>query len=328
MIRGEDVEKLQNSSINKQFAMDVSKGLLKENKYLLSKYLYDEKGSELFNRITRHPDYYLTQCEMEILDKNKCLLSKLLENENFNLIELGPGEGIKARVIIDQFLHDSREFTYFTIDISRKYLSQIERKFHKDLPDLKLQVINRDYINGLEWLNAHSENRNIVLFLGSSIGNFDKENMKDFLNKVWTDLRAGDYFLIGFDLKKNIDTMIQAYNDRDGITREFNLNLLRRMNRELKTDFEIASFEHYETYNVLSGAMESYLVSLKEQNVHSETLHQTFHFDEYEPVHIESSYKYIRSQIEKLAQDAGFEVVNNFSDSRDYFIDSLWRVCK
>ena len=153
-------------SNDQEFAKDVLNGLSHEKKYLQAKYFYDIKGSELFNQITRHPDYYLTNCELEILDKYKGELSELLNNEGFNLIELGPGEGIKARILIDQFLKDSRDFTYFAIDISRKYLNQIIKQFHNELPNLKLETIHSDFFKGLRWLSSQSKRRNIVLFLG------------------------------------------------------------------------------------------------------------------------------------------------------------------
>lgn len=318
----------QESINDPEFATDVLKGLSHKNKYLSSKYFYDPKGSELFNQITRHRDYYLTNCELEILNSHKGELSQLLSNESFNLIELGPGEGIKARILIDQFLQDSREFTYFTIDISQKYLNQLVKQFHEDLPQLKLKAINSDFFKGLKWLSSHSKRRNIVLFLGSSIGNFDRESTLKFLHEIWQDLQDGDYFLVGFDLRKNIDVLIQAYNDSDGITREFNLNLLSRINRELNADFDRTAFNHFATYNVYSGAMESYLISSKEQNVSVKALNQSFHFHEFEPIHVEYSYKYLRSQIEEFALISGFEIVKNFSDSKGYFINSLWRIRK
>lgn len=309
-------------------AKDILVGLSSDKKFIPSKYFYDEKGSMLFNKITRHKDYYLTNCELEILENNKGKLATIFAEKPFNLIELGPGEGIKSRIIIDEFLQKNLDFNYFTIDISRKYLKQIVKQFNQELPKLKLMALNSDYFSGLHWLSLHSKRRNVVLFLGSSIGNFNVENTKVFLKNIWQDLHHDDYLLIGFDLRKDLDTLINAYNDSDGITRAFNMNLLQRLNRELAADFKIENFTHHATYNVYSGAMESYLISLKKQTVTFKALHKSFDFDEFEPIHVEFSYKYLLSQIEEFAQNAGFKIVNNFTDTHNYFVDSLWQVQK
>jgi len=327
------LEKLQENPLvchlnNNQFALDVRKGLAQEKKTIPSKYFYDEKGSELFNQITRHPDYYLTQCELEILETHKSELSQLVQNEDFNLIELGPGEGIKTLILLEQLLKDSRQFTYCTVDISRKYLDQLTTKFLGLLPELNIEAISKDFNEGLRWLNLHSNKRNVVLFLGSSIGNFDEKETKKFLNTLWRDLNDGDYFLIGFDLRKDINVLLKAYDDSEKITQAFNLNLLERINKELEANFQIDNFTHYATYNVYSGAMESYLISTKKQEVYSKYLNETFYFNEFESIHLECSYKYRYSQIEQFAKDSGFKVLKNFEDSKKYFALSLWQVQK
>lgn len=173
-----------------------------------------------------------------------------------------------------------------------------------------------------------SMKKNFILFLGSSIGNFDPVTTQLFFSGIFNKLHDGDYVLIGFDLRKDIDIMIKAYNDSDGITRAFNLNLLVRMNHELGANFMIDKFGHYGTYNVYSGAMESYLVSLKEQNVHIGALEQSFKFEALEPIHVEYSYKYLLSQINDYAKSSGFKIVKNFFDSRQYYVNSLWQVNK
>lgn len=310
-----------------EFAKDVLKGFSNHNKYLLAKYFYDDKGSELFNQITRHPDYYLTQCEIEILKHYKTQLSQLLKNTEFNLIELGPGEGIKARILIEQFLKDSRDFSYVAIDISAKYLQQIRQEF-QDMPLSKLVTVNADYFKGLRQITHHSKRKNLVLFLGSSIGNFNEENTQSFFNEVWNNLNNEDYFLIGFDLRKDIQILLKAYNDKDGITKEFNLNLISRINQELNGNLDRSCFDHFATYNVYTGAMESYLVSNKQQDVYIGALNQSFNFREYEPIHVEYSYKFLLSQVEEYATKAGFEIIDNFFDEKGYFLNSLWRVSK
>lgn len=322
------IQQFSQETDHHHFMSDVLNGLSSSSKYLYSKYFYDQKGSELFNQITQHPDYYLTHCELEIIEQCKENLSQRLHNIPFNLIELGPGEGIKTRILINQFLKDQHEFTYFTIDISEKYLAHLVKKFNRELASLKLIALNADYFNGLHWLTQQSNKRNVVLFLGSSIGNFNHRETNQFLNGVWKDLQEGDYCFIGFDLKKDINCLLKAYNDSDGLTREFNLNLLTRLNRELGAHFNREYFEHYGTYNVYKGAMESFLISTREDNVLIDALNKEFHFDAYEPIHLEYSYKYSIKQIEEFATANGFKVIEHYFDNKRFFVDSLWQVVK
>lgn len=305
---------------------DVKCGLERTLKQINAKYLYDEHGSELFNQITRHPDYYLTRTEIEILDTNKQYLSNLVGTVPFNLVELGPGEGIKTEILINQFLHDKRQFSYMPIDISAKYLRVILNNFTSKLPDLEAKAIHADYFVGLEWIRQHSARRNVVLFLGSSIGNFDLQEVKEFLTHLHASLNQDDLVLFGFDLCKDINILLRAYNDSDGITSEFNFNLLRRLNRELGANFDVQKFSHYPTYNVHTNAMESYLISNEEQTVAINALGRSFQFRAIEPIHIEFSHKYSLRQIQSLAQQAGFKIRENLLDKRQYFVNSLWQV--
>lgn len=311
-----------------EFKNDVKLGLEASQKRIPSKYLYDEYGSELFNKITRHPDYYLTNCELETLSLHKDSIAEIIGNTPFNLIELGPGEGIKTRVLVEKFLNDARTFTYIPIDISMHYLNVISDQFKQAMPLLSLTAIQSDFFKGLQWLSKNSARKNVVLFLGSSIGNFDSVTTHEFLKHVRDTLNDGDYFLLGLDLCKDLDILFHAYDDSDGITREFNLNLLRRINRELSGNFNLEKFRHYATYNVNINAMESYLISLEPQEVTIKTLQQSFFLREIEAIHMEFSHKYHLAEIEQLAHAAGFEVVENFTDSKQYFVDTLWRVNK
>ncbi|MBA2709657.1 MAG: L-histidine N(alpha)-methyltransferase [Tatlockia sp.] len=315
-----------NQDEKQEFIHDVRLGLSKVHKSLDSKYFYDEKGSELFNQITHHPDYYLTNCELEILDCHKDELAALFKNQQLNLIEFGPGEGIKTRLVIDYFLQKSVTFNYFSIDVSKKYLNHMTDKFNKELPNLEAMALNSDYLNGIKWLSAKTSKRNLLMFLGSSLGNFNAADTRKFLDQLHECLHPGDYVLIGFDLVKEIDILLQAYNDSDGITKAFNLNLLRRINNELGANFNLNSFNHYGTYNVFTKAMESYLVSNKDQLVYINAMKRSFHFKAFEAIHVESSQKYSLSDVTRLARNSGFKVVKNFRDSKHYFLDSLWQV--
>ncbi len=322
------IQQFSSEEDHKQFRQDVLKGLNNEKKTIPSKYFYDAKGSQLFNLITQHPDYYLTNCELEIIGHYKEKISQHLHDQAFSLIELGPGEGIKTRLLLDQFLNDGHEFTYFTIDISEQYLEQIVTKFNRELAQLKLIALNADYFKGLQWLSEQSKRRNIVLFLGSSIGNFNTKQSNQFLKGIRNDLQNGDYCLIGFDLQKDMKTLLKAYNDSDGLTREFNLNLLTRINRELGGHFNHKHFEHYGVYNVYRRAMESFLINTREEDIIIDALNKEFHFEAYEPIHLEYSYKYNVKQIEHYATINGFKIIEHYFDERRFFVDSLWQVVK
>ena len=166
------------------------------------------------------------------------------------------------------------------------------------------------------------------MFLGSSIGNFTNSEAKFFMRNVWTCLNHDDCVFIGFDLKKDIEMLLWAYNDSQGVTAEFNLNLLRRINSELGGQFNLTNFRHYGTYNVFTGAMESYLVSMKDQEVYVDMISRSFNFQEWEPIRTEYSYKFLERDINELASDTGFVVEDTLFDSQRYFADSIWRVRK
>ncbi|MBC8042320.1 MAG: L-histidine N(alpha)-methyltransferase [Rhizobacter sp.] len=310
------------------FALDVLHGLSESPKHLASKYLYDDAGSRLFQQITLSHDYYPTGCETEILTHHAAGIADAIGSEAFNLIELGAGDGSKTRLLIAELLKRGHTFNYVPIDISESIMQTLSETMIRLFPSLHISGLVADYLGGLRWLEETSGRRNLVLFLGSNIGNFTRLQSRSLLRNLWNALQHGDYLLTGFDLKKNIDVMLQAYNDSEGFTRAFNLNLLLRINRELGGHFDINLFRHYGTYNALSGAMESFLISRQPQTVCIDALQRAFAFEAFEPVHVEYSYKYLMSDIEGLASDTGFRIAANFSDSKNYFTDSLWQVAK
>lgn len=316
----------KNDTIFDEFQSDIFEGLSKPHKTISSKYFYDDWGSALFNRITTHPDYYLTLCELEILEHHKDSIANIVNNKIFNLIELGPGEGIKTELLITHFLHKNLDFTYMPIDISYQYLNNLSKKLERNNPSVHLNLIHSDYFKGLDWINLETHACNVVLFLGSSIGNFSIAESESFLSNIKQRLHKGDYIIIGFDLRKDITTLMKAYNDAAGITRAFNLNLLHRINRELDANFDLDKFDHYASYNVQIGSMESHLISLDSQVVTLKKLSKSISFDKIEAIHVEYSYKYSLSQIKALAQSCGFTIIDNYSDSQGYFVDSLWQV--
>lgn len=313
---------------HEEFKSNIKLGFEARKKNIPAKYLYDNRGSELFNEITRHPDYYLTRVELDILETYKNEIAHSIGKETFNLIDLGPGEGTKTEILIQEFLCNSLIFTYVPIDISQLYLKRLLGGFNSKFKKLISQGIHADYFSGLDWVCKTSAQRNLVLFLGSSIGNFEPETTKIFLRHLHQTLQHGDYILLGFDLCKDISILMRAYDDSAGITRAFNFNLLERINRELDANFDVNKFCHYPTYNVHTSAMESYLISLEKQKIDLGELNKSYILQAIEPIHIEFSYKYNATQIEQLAINCGFKIVNNFFDNRHYFVDTLWMVDK
>ena len=311
------------------FALDVLVGLSSPKKKLSSKYFYDERGSELFNRITELPEYYPTGCELEIIRQNSTAITRYVDyDQPFNLVELGAGFSKKTTTLLDHFIRQKLDFQYVPIDISECAMQSLIGTLKIRFPNLEANGLVTDYFNGLKWLNNRSRRKNLVLFMGSSIGNFTHAENCVLLRNLWNCLNHDDVLLIGFDLKKDIDMLLRAYNDSQGITREFNLNLLHRINRELSGTFDIGKWRHFGTYDVFSGGMESYLVSLEKQSVFIGKIGRWFEFEAWEPIHTEYSYKYRVSEIEQLASETGFEIYEHMFDSRRYFADSMWRVYK
>lgn len=309
-----------------KFRLDVLSGLSSSPKRLSSKYFYDKKGDELFQRIMACPEYYLTRCELDIFQNQTGELAALLSNgssQPFDLIELGVGDGIKTAYLLNELVQTKANFNYFPIDISANILSELETNLSY-LESLNITPLQGEYLDMLKEASRISDNRKVVLFLGSNIGNMDMNDAKCFCQEVRNLLRPGDLFLIGFDLRKNPQTILNAYNDRQGITREFNLNLLQRINNELDANFEVDQFIHYPTYDPHTGACKSYLVSSVKQTVRIGDT--SISFKEGEWIYTEISQKYSLNDIKSLAVDSGFAVLENLKDKKHWFVDSIWSV--
>ena len=308
-----------------QFLKDVLKGLQASPKYLNSKYFYDKKGDELFQKIMASDEYYLTNSEMDIfLRQSKEIAdSILLEEDTFDVIEFGPGDAVKSMHLVKELLKRKAIAVYFPIDISENIIGLLNQKLSKQLPDLKVHGLHGEYLHMLAQTNKLSKNKKLVLFLGANIGNFKFQEMPGFCKELNGMLSKGDLILIGFDLKKNPKKILAAYNDKEGLTSEFNLNLLTRINKELIADFNVNSFEHYATYDPDSGACKSFLVSLMTQNIYIDGT--PIHFEKNETIFMEISQKYSIDQIDEIALQCGFTPVAYFFDKEKYFVDVLWR---
>jgi len=310
-----------------QFAIDVLTGLCATPKSLAPKYFYDDNGSELFKKITQHQDYYPTRTEVRILEDINSILPGVVNEKEIDIIELGAGEGIKSQLIVEGFLNAGHIVNFYPIDISRKAMEMLGKNIQPH-DNLNVHGIVAEYFEGLRKVRQESTNKQLVLFLGSNIGNFDRVQNQGFLRRLWVSLNASDYVLLGFDLKKDVSILTSAYNDSSGHTRDFNLNLLRRINNELGGNFNIDKFQHFGVYSPSLGAMESYVLAIEEQNVYISALERSFHFKAYEPIHLEYSFKFLKSDIDFLCKKTGFDIVRHFTDSNEYFIDSLWKVVK
>ena len=307
--------------------MDVQRGLSSNPKQLSSKYFYDKEGDKLFQAIMKMPEYYLTRSEFEILEMNKEALLDLFKNSRgrFNLIEFGAGDGLKTKILLRHFVQQQVDFRYVPVDISGNVLRHLKNDLQEALPDLQVEPLEDDYFHALERLTQTNDRRNIVLFLGSNIGNFSEQEAIQFLTELGSNLNTDDLIFIGFDLKKDPELVRTAYNDPAGVTRAFNLNLLKRINRELGGTFDLQKFQHYQMYDPVGGEARSYLISKEEQEVHIDSLGETYHFMAWEPVHVEISRKYDPETIEAYAAASGFELVRHFYDCKHYYLNSLWK---
>lgn len=311
------------------FAKDIKEGLSQKPKQLSSKYFYNAIGDMLFQKIMELDEYYLTRSEFEILDeqKDEILMSFLGNDVSFRLVELGAGDGTKTKLLLESFCDKEVDFAYSPIDISESVLVKLEEDLKKELPSLRVEPIQGDYFIALQELKRNHDLKEVVLFLGSTIGNFDPDQGIEFLKKLGNDLTSGDLLFIGFDLKKDPDLILNAYNDAQGITAEFNLNLLDRINNELGGNFDRDAFKHYPTYDPMSGETKSYLISKKTQSVYIEEIDEAVDFAENEAIFMEISQKYSMEMIEECARLAGFKIVQKFLDRKEFFVDVLWEKC-
>ena len=312
---------------NDAFAEEVMAGLSAPQKHLSSKYFYDAVGDVLFQKIMQLPEYYLTRAEFDILDRYKQDILKPLiaRNQQFNLIEMGAGDGLKTRILLRHLYQNHVPFTYYPIDISDNVLNQLQVSLKDEFPGLPVKAIQGTYHEALKaraWDTGHPS---LMLFLGSNMGNFLEREALGLLDEISDARRPDEMLLAGFDLKKDAEVILSAYNDEQGVTSAFNLNLLHRINRELGGDFDATKFKHWPMYNPVSGECKSFLVSMEKQEVKIDQLDAVFHFEAYEAIFTEVSKKYSLSELEEYAQEKGFAVMSNFKDNRGYFTDSLWR---
>lgn len=308
------------------FRKDIYNGLKNKPKSLPSKYFYDEKGDILFQKIMACDDYYLTNADNEIFSKQAKALGQALteNNEPFDVLELGAGDATKSTYLLKEWQESGVDFTYYPIDISSTMISYLETEMPKRIPKLKIHGLSGEYLEQVLEAKRISKRKKVILFLGSSIGNFELYDAHKFLRKLYDEIETGDLVLVGFDLKKNPHQILKAYNDSEGITRDFNLNLLKRINKELGADFDVAKFEHFPIYNPLTGACRSFLISQEAQKVHFAD-GTDIEFEAFEAIDMELSQKFSISDIDTIATRIGFKKLPYFYDSCGYYCNAIWQ---
>jgi dimethylhistidine N-methyltransferase len=301
----------------KTFVQELSHSIRQKQKSINPKFFYDQKGSHLFEKICVLPEYYLTRTEISILKQIDGKLQSYLDG-NFRLVELGSGSSQKTRLLIDILTRLQKRVEYFPIDVS-KILKSSSTVLQSDYKKLHITGIIDNYENGLEFVKNYDDMKNLIVFLGSSFGNFDPENGIRFLKKINSSMKKGDLFLVGLDLVKDKNVLYQAYNDSQGITAQFNLNVLSRINSELGGNFDTSKFAHHAVYNENQNKIELFLRSLSKQTVEISNADLTLEIDEGELIHTENSHKYTISQIKQMFAMTGYKIKDMWNDDNRYY---------
>ena len=308
-----------------QFKEDVKKGLSSAPKFLSSKYFYDAVGDDLFKQIMKMPEYYLTKSEFEIFhEKSQTLIDALDIDPNtyFELIELGAGDGTKTKELLKSLIAKGFNFDYFPIDISQNALNNLQKSLNQEIPGLRVVPKQGDYFEVLHSFKD-SNHKKAVLFLGSNIGNLTDDLSAKFIYQLGSNLKSNDSLLLGVDLIKDREIVLPAYNDAQGITARFNLNLLARMNKELDANFDLEEFTHQPEYTQEEGIARSFLVSTVKQEVYVGSIDTTFSFEAGEKIHTEISRKYSDEIIHEIIRKTDFSIATKISDSKNYFADYI-----
>ncbi len=317
---------IENTQFLKEFNRDVLLGLSNSNKSLPCKYIYDEEGSRLFKKITELPEYYLTRSELQIFSENGDFFGSLFRNLICNIVEFGVGDGQKTKILLRHLKKNKITFRYYPVDISSSAMDDLISALKSDFNDLESTGLVADYSCDLTCLKNMKTGTNLVLFLGSNVGNMDFSSSITFLKNIRRSLNIGDYLLIGFDLKKDPILLQNAYNDSQGISEKFNKNLLNRINKELGGNFDLSLFDYLSIYDKKEGAIISKLISKKQQKVKINSLNKVFSFAKGEAILTESSYKYNQNDIFYISQKSGFSIIENLYDEKHFFTNSLWQL--
>lgn len=307
-------------TVTEDFARDVRAGLTATPKHLPCRYFYDAAGSALFEQICGVPEYYLPRAETAILRAHAGRMIELCPPE-LSLVELGCGNSEKTRFLIDACLSRQPHLTFCGIDIAPKCLEKGARALLSDYSQLRVFGLVGEFADGLEYLSREAGEPRLVAFLGSTIGNFDEQQLAGFFIMLRRCLRPVDRFVLGFDLLKDAAVLIAAYDDVQGVTARFNLNILARINRDLDANFNPGAFRHRAVFNAERGRIEMHLVSQSDQQVRIGALDLVVQFSQSEMIHTENCYKHSLVGMHSLLEEYGFQVLQPFTDpSRQFCI--------
>ena len=307
------------SSQRSEFLRDVVEGLSQEQKRISPKYFYDAKGSALFDQICELKEYYPTRTELGLLKESAEEIVEIVDGQH--LIEFGSGSSTKIRVLLEAA---SNLASYVPVDISKDHLYASAESIAQDYPDLDVIPVCADFTQAFDLPEDVEDGEKAGFFPGSTIGNFSRQEATAFLSMTADMLGENGGLVIGVDLKKDPKILHAAYNDEDGVTAEFNLNLLDRINRELDGTFERDSFKHEARYNADKGRVEMHLISNKDQTVSVDG--HTFHFKRDESIHTENSHKYDIEEFYELGREAGYSAERTWTDDNDLFSIHYLRV--
>lgn len=304
-------------------AQDVRRGLTATPKHLPCKYFYDAAGLALYEQITRLPEYYLPRAETAILRQHTPAMLAHCPAP-LTLVELGNGSSTKTRLLIEPCLARQDELTYYAIDLAPEALTQAGGDLLKDYAGLRFVGLAGEFSDGLTELEREPGPPRLSIFLGSTIGNLDEREIAEFFRGARHALRPQDRMLLGFDLRKDSAILVPAYDDAQGVTAAFNLNLLVRINRELGADFDVAAFRHRAVFNAPRSRIEMHLVSAKAQTVRLRALNLEVRLEAGETIHTENCYKHSWPAMQMLLERHGFGVLAAFFDPEQWFCHVLF----
>jgi L-histidine Nalpha-methyltransferase len=302
---------------------DVFEGLTKTPKSLPPRLFYDAAGSALFEEITRLPEYYLTRTESRLLQQYSGEIAKRV-GANVSVIELGAGTAAKTGTILKALSQRQLRVNYYPVDISVSALQVAEQSLNGSYPRVRVHPVATNYIADSQFLESVS-GRKLVLYLGSSIGNFEPHEAQELLRRMRAHMQQGDYLLLGTDLVKNTSILIPAYDDAHGVTARFNKNILARINRELGSNFDLDLFRHLAVWNPERSRIEMHLESTLDQTVKVKLIGLEVHFKKGERIHTENSYKYTIAGVRDFLLSTGFEVESTWTDPNNWFGTHLAR---
>jgi L-histidine Nalpha-methyltransferase len=307
-------------TIEKDDIQDVIKGLNQKQKSLPARYFYDNKGSQLFEDICQLAEYYPTRTEASILQQYA--VNIVNQTQAIELVELGSGSSTKTRYLFDAYQELNIPLDYIPVDVSDSILQVSANNLLADYPQLKIQGQVATYSQALKYLKNQKNiflGKRIIIFLGSSIGNFDSAKCDRFIEQVTSALNPGDYFLLGIDLQKPVNILEAAYNDSQGVTAEFNLNMLRHLNHRFAGNFNLDLFKHQAIYNQTEYQIEMYLISQQEQTVTLSDLNLTIKLEKGERILTEISRKFNLAEMESYLGDRNLNLIKTYTDAQQWF---------